>query len=384
VVQGIVLVTFPAASSIFTARSGYGLSTTLYGTMFLPQVGAAIVAALLGGRLTARFGTKRVYLVGLGAGLVSMLVLVLSQFVESDRALAYPLLLLATASLGAGFGLTVPALNTLTGAFHPRSVDRSVLVLNALLGLGTALAPAFVAVFVGLGLWWGLPLLSSSLLILLVIVALRLPLRTPAEGTPAPGATGTGIPRRFWLYAGIAVLYGVIETISGNWSQLFMTRDLRATAVAASLALTVFWTMVTVGRIAFAALQRAIPARWIYRVIPLVVAVAYLLVLLLSSGSTAGGIVAFGVAGLGCSALLPLTVSFGEEELTTMPASVAGRLIAFYQIGYGVAAFGVGPLLSGGTPLASVFGFAAVVAVLATVAAVAITRSVHSGQAAAA
>ena len=56
------------------------------------------------------------------------------------------------------------------------------------------------------------------------------------------------------------------------------------------------------------------------------------------------GLLAFGLAGLGCSALLPLTISFGQEELTAIAASVAGGLIAFYQMGYGIAAFGVGPL----------------------------------------
>jgi predicted MFS family arabinose efflux permease len=152
-----------------------------------------------------------------------------------------------------------------------------------------------------------------------------------------------------------------------------MTSDLRVTGVAASVALTAFWTSVTVGRIGFAALQRVFPTRWIYRVIPLVVAGAYLAVLMLSPGSAVGGIVAFAVAGIGCSALLPLTLSFGEVELTSMSTSVAGRLIAFYQIGYGIAAFGVGPLVATGTPLASVFGLAAVVAVLTAIAALAIT-----------
>ncbi len=33
-----------------------------------------------------------------------------------------------------------------------------MLVLNALLGLGLVPAPVFVAVFVGLGFWWGLPI----------------------------------------------------------------------------------------------------------------------------------------------------------------------------------------------------------------------------------
>ena len=46
-----------------------------------------------------------------------------------------------------------------------------------------------------------------------------------------------------------------------------------------------------------------------------------------------------------------------------MAASVAGGLIAFYQMGYGIAAFGVGPLEDmAGLSLNAIFGLAAVVA----------------------
>ena len=90
-----------------------------------------------------------------------MSLLIVSQFFTSNQSVAYALLLLATACLGVGFGLTVPALNVLAAAFHPGAVDRAVLVLNALLGLGTVLAPVFVAIFLGLGFWWGMPLTSA-------------------------------------------------------------------------------------------------------------------------------------------------------------------------------------------------------------------------------
>jgi MFS family permease len=84
-VQGIVLVTFPAASTIFTDPGEYDLSNTQYGTMFLPQVITAITASLLGGSLARRFGTKQVYLAGLGANLLSMVLLILSTFFTSDQ-----------------------------------------------------------------------------------------------------------------------------------------------------------------------------------------------------------------------------------------------------------------------------------------------------------
>ncbi len=47
-VQGITLVTFPAAGTIFTDPTEYDLSNTQYGAMFLPQVLTAIVTSLLG------------------------------------------------------------------------------------------------------------------------------------------------------------------------------------------------------------------------------------------------------------------------------------------------------------------------------------------------
>src|SRR6185437_8586556 len=109
----------------------------------------------------------------------------------------------------AGFGLTVPVISTLTAAFHPGRADASVLVLNALLGLGTALAPVFVAVFVGLGFWWGLPVLSTVLLVLLLLAAARLPLRAETAVAVRDPAERGGIPSRFWLFAGFAVLYGI-------------------------------------------------------------------------------------------------------------------------------------------------------------------------------
>ena len=87
-----------------------------------------------------------------------------------------------------------------------------------------------------------------------------------------------------------------------------------------------------------------------------------MLIALLPDDEPALGVLAFGLAGLGCSALLPLTISFGQEELTAFSAALAGGVIAFYQFGYGIAAFGVGPLLAGGVELPTIYAVAAVIA----------------------
>lgn len=383
VVQGIALVTFPAASTIFTSPAHYGLSSTQYGTMFLPQVVTAITASLLSGVLARRLRLKRVYLAGLVADLVSMSLLITSQFCTATKPLAYGLLLAATAFLGVGFGLVVPALNTFTADFHPAAVDRAVLVLNALLGLGTASAPVLIAVFLGLGAWWGLPVASAALLAVLLVTSLRLPLRSQDDartgdgrGSPRPTVFPHPFPRRFFLFAAFAVLYGVCETMNGNWSEPYLSK-LGATATIASLALTAFWVMVTVGRIFFAQVERFFPTSRTLHVLPFVVAGAFVVTALLPHGSGGLGVLTFALAGLGCSALLPLMISFGQEQLTTMAAFVAGGVIAFYQLGYGIAAFGAGPLQSAGVSLSTIFGLSAVVALVMGVLSFVLARPEH-------
>jgi hypothetical protein len=361
-VQGITLVTFPAASTIFTSGAWYDLSASQYGIMFIPQVIAALFASLGGAGLAGKWGWKSVYLSGLTANLASMVLLIISRFIVHDHAAAFALLLAATAFLGLGFGLTVPAVNTFTAEFHPGAVDRSVLVLNALLGLGTALAPVFVAIFVGLGAWVGLPIMAAALLVALIAVSARQPLRA---GTPGTASTRrrSHVPATFWVFAAFAVLYGFCETMNGNWSQIDLIK-LHVSATTASLTLTVFWAMVTAGRVVFAAVQRWVPSRIAYHVLPFVLAGAFVFIALLPSGAAVSGVIAFGLAGLGCSALLPLTISFGQERLVSMSTSLASAVIACYQVGYGIAAFGIGPLRSAGLTLPEIYGASAAVAVV--------------------
>jgi fucose permease len=364
-VQGIALVTFPAAGTVFTSARGYGLSNTQYGAMFEPQAAMAILSSLLGAGLMSRLGAKRIYLLGLAANLAAMALLVASKFVIDQHTPAYGLLLAATTCMGLGFGFTVPALNTFAAAFFPQAVDEAILGLNALLGLGTALAPLFIAVFLALDAWWALPVLVSILLFALLAISLPQLLNVAVQqGTQSATFARVKFPARFWLFAAFAFLYGICETMNGNWASLFMLNHLRTNALLASVALALFWGMVTAGRVLFAVIERWLPEPVVFRGLPLVVGAAFVLCAWLPRTAAIAGLLAFGLAGFGCSALLPLTISFAEKELTAIASSVAGGLIAFYQIGYGIAAFGVGPLHArADLGLNTIFGGTAAVAV---------------------
>jgi predicted MFS family arabinose efflux permease len=130
----------------------------------------------------------------------------------------------------------------------------------------------------------------------------------------------------------------------------------------AAVALTAFWAVVTAGRVLFAAIQRWLPSRATYHILPFLLAGAFLVIAVLPRNAPLASVGAFALAGLGCSALLPLTISIGQEKLERYQVAVAGAVIACYQLGYGLAAFGVGPLVDAGVRLPVIFGFSAAVA----------------------
>ncbi|MBU6261138.1 MAG: hypothetical protein KGL18_12305, partial [Burkholderiales bacterium] len=151
-------------------------------------------------------------------------------------------------------------------------------------------------------------------------------------------------PPRLGWFAAFALLYGICETMDGNWATLLMSGHLGSSAAQASLALTAFWGSVTAGRMLFAATERWLPGRQLCRGLPLLLAASDIVIAGLRPGQALAGIGVLALAGLACSALLPLAISFAQAEFPQLAASVAGTLIACYQVGYGLAAFGVGPL----------------------------------------
>jgi fucose permease len=359
IVQGLALVTFPAASSIFTSPDGFAFDSTRYGAMFVPQVACAVLASALAPKLAQRWSLRRVLLAGFAGDIVSMTLLALSRLLLGAPDTAFGVLLVATAALGFGFGATVMALNTYAEAFFPAAVDRAVLVLNALLGVGTALAPVLVAAVLALGAWWLLPVAVACVFVLIFAIALTQPLA--AESVAGPSTGWMNLPSRFWLYAASVFVYGILETLNGNWTIIYLTSERGVPARGAAFALAAFWIMVTLGRVAIALISRYVPARWIYAALPVLLLLTFQLAARAQGQS--GGIIALGLAGLACSAFLPLSISFGGKEFPHLSAVMAGELIAFYQAGYGVAAFGIGPLHDPlGLPFATIFAAGSLVA----------------------
>ncbi|MDE2008700.1 MAG: MFS transporter [Candidatus Omnitrophica bacterium] len=341
--QGLVLVTVPAASLVFTSASGFGFSNSEYGSLFIPQVLVAIVAALSGPASAQRWGIRAVFRIGLLFNLLAMALIASSQCVRHEHQAAYFLVILGTGFVGAGFGATLPTINVYAADFFPGNTASALTVLHTLLGLGTALAPFLVAVLVRKIGWWVLPVAVAGALVILGASALVLPFRIKR---PVPTGTltsaGSKAPwrARVRLFILAVFLYGYCETLFANWAIIFLNKEKGVGLQEAGYALAAFWIMVSIGRLLVSIISVWVAARWVYMVLPVLITLSLAGVSTASSPLT--GILLFAAAGLSCSAFFPLTFNFGQKIHAPLAEKISGWLMASYMLGYGVAAYGMG------------------------------------------
>jgi hypothetical protein len=127
------------------SASYYGLSSTAYGGMFLlsrhrfPGVADGRASRVAGDQARVQPACSRICV---DAGAAAR------QRAMANQPLAYAMPL--PPPVRDGFRIDRASI-TFVAAFYPAAVERAVLILNALLGVGTVLAPVFVAISVGLG-----------------------------------------------------------------------------------------------------------------------------------------------------------------------------------------------------------------------------------------
>jgi MFS family permease len=391
VVEGFVLVTFPAASAIMTGRSHFDIVGTAYGELVIPELVAAILASLTGFGLARRHASKLAYILGLCLGLAASGLLIASSQVERDHSLAFPLLLAASACIGAGFGMTVPVLLAYSRFLHACAEDVSVLGINALIAVGALIAPGVATAFVDMGRWLGLPALSAALLIVLLLRSNCLPRHVGAPQRPRRQAFTCTV--QFLLYAVFAMAYAICAAVLVIWSELRVATppgvltpaqltaavhtSSTAPALHASIAFATFWgATLAAGRVALAIIDRwpSQLARMAGYLVPIVVLAILMAIGVFTHHLGLSTFAVFILAALGCSALLPLTFSFTQRDVTAISAALAGGVIA-YQLAYGMVAGGLRPHQASGAGALAMFGGMAVIGLVVSGLSFLIVRS---------
>jgi fucose permease len=352
--QGLTLVSFPASSAVL--KSMHGFTDAQYGAIFLPQVAAAIIGALLGGGLADRLGLRPLLWIALAINALSQGLLAGSLMLEPGA--AYAMVLAGTASLGLAFGLSGAPLNGYPPLLFPHRRDTAIVALHTFLGLGLAIGPVIASPFIMAGHWIGFPLSLAGFALLLIAGALlgRFP---PAEAQSA-GSSPTcdpmplpqsmmdhraGHPVRvttFWLFCAVAVLYAFAEGTFSNWAVLYLLDVKQLPETVAAGALSVFWGAMVAGRLLTSLLVlRLAPVR-IWLLLPLLMITAFLS--LPYANTPLLGIGLFALAGLACSAFFPLSIGIVSERFPAHGPWVSSMMIAALMAGVGLGSWMVGLL----------------------------------------
>ena len=336
-VQGLVGIAFAASASVLRAR---GLSDAEYGSIFIPLVTLAALGAAGGGFAVEHVGAKRTLALGFVLMGLSQAALAAVPFVAET--LVYPAALLGTALLGLGAGISAGPFNAYPQVLFPSRSESAVVALHATVGVGLAITPLLVGAALARGSWLAVPLLLFLANAALFLVVEREDLPEPeVRGEARSRPTGDALLR---LFLAIVFLYGVTESIYGNWAVLHLTEERGLGVAAAGLALAAFWAALTVGRFAVAALVLRVPPARVLPALAALMAGACLLVPLSSTPRRA--VLLYALGGLGCSAVFPLAVGLAGRRFPAHRSWVSSVMYAALCAGIGVGSFSAGLLRS--------------------------------------
>jgi fucose permease len=335
--QGAFGVTIAASSTVLRQRLALG--DTLYGSLFVPALLLAMVTSLMGHVLLRRWSLRALFLFSLAAEVVTLSLMALAGAI--GRPFGLPVLLVGVALAGPAMGAFGITLNTAAIELFPGRRDGALTAMHGFLGAGAAVWPMAVAVAAGLRVWPAAPLFLAGMF----AVALALSVRRPLQGVPAeihPAHAQSHVPRRLGTRSLTAFVYGIGEATFTMWAVVYLYEQRGLPAGVAAGALSAFWLTMTVGR-----LLAAVVVRWSTPVIlTLVLSVGMSLAFLLVSRvqGTVGALLAFGFAGLACSAVFPLLLSLGSADFPERTPQVSAIFSAAVLAGISVGSFAVGPL----------------------------------------
>ena len=218
ILQGMSFSTVPAASNFITSQEGLNLSSSLYGSLFLPMVTGSIASSLLAGVFGKRYGLKVLFLLFASFNALAMLLFSSLVFFSLNT---YHLLLVMMMCLGVGFGGMISTLNPFVLSYFPNKASSAITALHACLGIGTALGPLLFSMSLQQGFWAFSPLFLTVFFIIVALFGFY------SLSNPFSLEKNTCYLRptsKYYLigFSAIAFIYGILETSFGNWGLRYL------------------------------------------------------------------------------------------------------------------------------------------------------------------
>lgn len=320
-------------------RDEFGLPADGLGVLIFTQTLGYILSSFFSGRVSARLGNGRTYLLSvvvMGVGLSVACV-----------APAWPVFVGAGFVLGMASGLVDAGLNNYMAAYYGA---RQMNWLHACFGIGTTIGPLVMTTILNAALPWRVGYGLGATLLFALAVLYALTLRQWRDGAVDAGSAGrvsdasladTLRQPLLWLSVVLFMVYAGMEVGAGDWSYTLFTDGRGIPPEPAGLWVTVYWGSFTVGRLLFGFIS------WRFQMVTLLrvcmagmVAGAALWWLNLTDTT---GFIGLALLGFAQAPVFPLLILGTAERL--------GRTHAANAIGFQVSAAGVGiatlPALAG-------------------------------------
>jgi MFS family permease len=365
IIQGAVAAIFSAYTGIFVASYHYDLNLPQYGALFIPQVVAAVVAALFAIPIGCRCRAERAYGMGLGCSLAGMVLLVATEWAKR-QVFSYPLLLAASALVGAGLGLSFTFVRSYAVSLKPLRARRQVLLVNGLVTAGLVAAPVYALLTRATSIWWSLPVVLGILLIAEMLLSRSL--STPLEG-PRARRENRRVPVRFRLYPALALLYGLCA-VACLTAPHYLTGPVPSARHLHFRVLVevAFWAALVQGsRVAFAIIDNMKSRQLAASIGVFMIAIVVFVLSVTVSRYDLMHTGLYLLAAVGCAALLPIDTRPGHEHLAVYPAAVAAGLWALFPAGVGLSRLGYDIVIGSGVSSLAVFLSIALVGVAACI-----------------
>lgn len=312
-------------SLIRLVAPAFGQSDAGMGAYFFATAAAYGVGSLFGGRVIRALGSRVV----LPAGLLLMAVALLLQGVTG----AWSVFLVAGLVVSVGAATADVGLNALVLDLFPASRGRALNLLHVSYGAGALMAPLAISAVLGVGAPWPWVMIGTGLLAAVAAAGLALtvpghPIALP-EVHDAPDAAPVRRVPLFLLAMVVSVMcYVASEAGVSDW----LVRYLEALPQAeASLALTLFWGGIAVGRLAFARFGNRLDPQHSAAALAAAGGAALLVAFLVPVSGVSP--VLFGIVGLAFGPIFPLIVAAAGARMPGRSAMVSGWLISAAVLG---------------------------------------------------
>lgn len=306
-----------------------GRSLAEMGTLFIAQFGGGLLAQVLAGRASDRWGRRVVLII---AGLLfSFSAVAMTVSTRLSAMLAFMTM------LGIGFGGVGLAVNILASELTPHRRAATLNLVNLFYAVGAIAGPLLAGrmlVWTGSArpaMWIG-----AALLLALMPVAMRVTL--PAMATretrsDAETSHGAQIPPHFiWTSGVLLLLYIGSEAAVGGWTPTYLARSTGVDAARAATLTSVFWISLCAGRGLGTLGGLHLPAGRLLS-LSLALAVAGAITLTAAHGLLAPTIVALVLLGLAFGPIYPTVVAIITARYQHAAGAAMSRLGSVAQLG---------------------------------------------------